>query len=141
MANEVEVKFRVSSEKTKEVMELVTPKNYVPKSISQMDVYFETGSKTSLRIRYEEHKAKCITIKGPTKNVDGIKTREEIETSIEYDSQGSEKWTRAFELLGFKKSVTVSKSRTAVNYNGFEIAFDNVRDVGLFIEIEAKSEF
>ncbi|GEM_PF-3640113 len=46
---------------------------------------------------------------------------------------------KIFSALDFKKLITVDKKREVYLYkNEFEIAFDEVKNLGYFIEIEAK---
>lgn len=48
---------------------------------------------------------------------------------------------KILEVLGFRRLVTVNKTRHAWDYRGTEIAIDEVADLGSFIEIEAQGEF
>lgn len=60
---------------------------------------------------------------------------DEYETGI--DNANSLK--KIFSALNFKKLITVDKKREVCNYkNEFEIALDEVKNLGYFVEIEAK---
>jgi len=63
---------------------------------------------------------------------------DEYETEI--DNGGSLK--KIFSSLNFKKLITVDKKREVYNYkNEFEISLDEVKNLGYFVEIEAKKDF
>lgn len=63
---------------------------------------------------------------------------DEFETVIE----DPEKLTRIFQALGMRELVTVEKTRTTYLLDeAFEIAVDDVRQLGQFIEIEALKDF
>jgi len=72
-------------------------------------------------------------------NADGEKTIscDEFETKIENLSAIK----KMFENLNFKHIVIVEKTRDIWHYKGAEIAIDDVKDLGFFIEIEAKGDF
>jgi len=71
-------------------------------------------------------------------NVETTTHCDEFETEIKnYDQL-----VKIFSVLNFKKLVTVEKEREIFNYNDeFEIALDRVKDLGLFMEIEAIKDF
>ena len=49
---------------------------------------------------------------------------------------------KIFSALNFRKLITVDKKREIYNYkNEFEISLDEVKDLGYFVEIEAKKDF
>ncbi len=48
---------------------------------------------------------------------------------------------KIFESLDFKEIVIVEKTRSTWIYKNVEIAIDNVKDLGFFIELEAKNGF
>jgi len=63
---------------------------------------------------------------------------DEYETKIE----DIEALGKIFTALNFKKLITVDKKREIYLYkNEFEISLDKVKDLGYFIEIEAKKDF
>lgn len=140
MGNEVEVKFRVTPARAAEMRTILeSMAEASPSTVTQVDQYFETGTKTSLRIRTSsDMRQKILTVKGPTVEKNGVKTREEIEMPM---SDYSGQTERMLELLGFQPSVCVKKERFAASVNGFEVAVDEVQGAGTFVEIEAKSSF
>jgi adenylate cyclase class 2 len=62
---------------------------------------------------------------------------DEFETKIE-DVTALKK---IFERLNFKEIITVEKTRSVWMYKNVEIAIDDVKDMGFFIELEAKNDF
>ena len=46
-----------------------------------------------------------------------------------------------FQYLNFKELITVEKNRNIWNFKDVEIAIDNVKDLGWFIELEDKGNF
>lgn len=63
---------------------------------------------------------------------------DEFETEIKDEIQ----LKKIFDSLNFKSIATVEKEREVYNYNDeFEIELDFVKDLGNFVEIEAKKDF
>jgi len=63
---------------------------------------------------------------------------DEYETKIE----DANSLNKIFSALNFKKLVTVDKKREVYNFkNEFEISSDEVKNLGYFVEIEAKKDF
>ncbi len=79
----------------------------------------------------------------------------EYDKSINKDSKGEQDYAEEYEteiskpdelrkilkFLDFKKAVTVEKEREVWDCNNFEICLDKVRDLGFFIEVEARGNF
>lgn len=110
----------------KQIDEYYTPKhrNFVkPKLPYEWLSIRERGDKSILNYKYFHPKnAKVFT------------HCDEFETEI----KGSEKLKKIFLSLNFKKLITIEKEREIYIYNNeFEISLDKVKDLGLFIEIEA----
>jgi len=62
---------------------------------------------------------------------------DEYETIIE----NGKNFEKILYVLDFKKIIVVDKKRTAYKLDKFEIAIDDVKDLGSFIEIEIKSKY
>lgn len=62
---------------------------------------------------------------------------DEYETIIE----DGESFKRILDALDFKKVVVVDKLRVSYSYKHSEISVDDVKDLGIFIEIEIKSNY
>ncbi len=81
-----------------------------------------------LRIRKEQDRI-LFTLKQSQENhLDKI----EKEFTISNEQQAAE----AISLLGFVESVSVEKIRRKCQYNDYEICIDEVRSLGMFVEIE-----
>lgn len=84
-----------------------------------------------------------ITYKGP-KVDESTKTRREIEVSLVSGAQGATNIVDLLDLLGFKPLAEVIKNRrkSRLQYEGFEvqIAMDEVRELGTFVELEITAE-
>ncbi|MCR5026750.1 MAG: class IV adenylate cyclase [Methanobrevibacter sp.] len=136
---EVEVKAKIDNfedmeKKLKNLGAIKSKKEF------QEDIYFNSPivdfAKTdeALRIRTTtENKNNniFITYKGP-KIDPKSKTREEIEITIE----DSEKCSKIFEHLGFKKVRSVRKNRQYYTYENFEISLDDIDGLEPYMEIE-----
>jgi len=106
----------------------------------QKDIYFNSPIKNfaktdeALRIRKISIKNEIntfITYKGP--KIDrASKTREEIEISI----NDTDKISKLFENLGFKKANIVVKNREIYELNEYIISLDNVEGLDPYMEIE-----
>lgn len=63
---------------------------------------------------------------------------DEYETQV----QDSDKLKKILKALNFKKIITVEKRRSLFLYqNSLEIALDEVRDLGFYIEVETIKDF
>jgi predicted adenylyl cyclase CyaB len=130
---EIEVKFRLSDEMEANIMACCA--NERQKVESQLDNYFQTwAGGPALRLRKDNTDA-CVTLKSKFSEVNGIRTREEVEPSILPAEAGD--WTRLFNLLAFPTSTVVAKVRTSIYLDGgVTLCLDNVAGVGKFIEFE-----
>lgn len=112
---------------------------FVRKEI-QIDRYFNAPHRDlsltdeALRIRkYENEDLSILTYKGP--KIDPLsKTRVEYETVI----GDPEKMEIILEKLGFNHVFTIMKERKIYKINNFWINYDNVHELGRFLEIETK---
>ncbi|MGE5191970.1 MAG: class IV adenylate cyclase [Deltaproteobacteria bacterium] len=116
-------------------------------AVSQADLYFNHPSRDfketdeAFRIRTVDDRP-CVTYKGPV--VDSqTKTRREIEVALAGD-QAREKFAEILRLLGFRAVREVRKRRQTyfLVWQGreFEIAVDEVQELGVFAEIETLSD-
>ena len=98
--------------------------------IFQVDTYYKTNKPNCyLRIRNVGNK-NIITYKKKQQNC-----CEELEVEID----DAHNMNKIFAALDIKKLVEIEKQRITYNYlNKYEIALDNVKKVGYFIEIEIK---
>lgn len=83
-----------------------------------------------------------VTYKGP-KLDKATKTRLELELPLARGASLAADYARLFEALGFRTVYTVHKRRECHRClwqgHAFEVAVDNVRDLGCFVEIETQS--
>ena len=110
----------------------------------QTDIYFDdasaslTKSDTCLRLRVQntDKNQTCIlTYKGP-KHQACVKKRTEIELTVDNQSKAIE----FVGALGYKESLTVEKTRELWQYKNCDIALDQVKDIGNYVEIEGPDE-
>src|SRR5262249_39545775 len=115
--------------------------------LDQSDFYFNHPSRDfgetneAFRIRSANGRH-CLTYKGPV--IDSkTKTRREIEVSLE-GADGREKAAEILQLLGFRPVLEVRKRRCTHHLSRegreFEIAVDDVRNLGVFAEFETLAE-
>lgn len=103
---------------------------------SETDIYFNHPSRDfgktdeALRIRRVNNNTK-ITYKGP-KLSQTTKARVEHETGVE-DFNSLKNIIRS---LGFTESGVIEKERIVFYLDGAEVTIDNVKDLGVFVEIE-----
>ena len=147
MRYEVEQKYRVTdpSETTHRLQELgVTSKA----TVTQVDTYYahpdrnfaETDEALRVRRVGDENR---ITYKGP--KIDATtKTRREIELPIAGGEEGAQRCDEIWQALGFSRVSEVSKTREIYRLSRadheIEIAVDNVKYVGTFVELETVVE-
>lgn len=70
-------------------------------------------------------------------------TKGEQEYAEEYETEISQpnELRKILEFLDFKKVITVEKEREIWNCGDLEICLDKVKNLGFFIEVEAKGNF
>ena len=142
---EVELKFPLLNHK-----ELAEKLNSISKPEKhgdfQKDIYYNPSHRNFLgkkpvsewlRLR-ESRKGFSLNYK-KWHNKDGSKTVscDEFETKID----NLEALRKLFENLNFEELIVVEKNRSVWNYKDTEIAIDEVKELGSFIELEAKGNF
>ena len=128
---EIEIKLKVDDNEYKRLLNLLKDKSNNIKDVMEKDIYFKIQYKETLRIR-KENDLYILTYK--KENSD--KTRDEFETIIDnYDNLEN-----ILLNLGLERKGIIEKKRTKILYkNKYEFAFDEVKDIGKFIEIEVKN--
>jgi len=100
------------------------------------DFYSNPSFKEYLRIRIDGQKTVLAYHKAFLK--DGKKTHtEEHELLVENYSE----MKSVLESLSFKPFVTVTKERKVFDAGDFELCFDYIKELGYFLEVEAKKDF
>lgn len=130
---EIEVKIKSDNTLTNRIESLLKEQAKFIETVHEQDTYFIPNTNFDnqwLRIRIENGKS-ILTYK--KKIID--KCCEELETL--FDNNGNLEKTLI--NLGFNKKGIIDKQRSKYLYdNKYEISLDNVKDIGLFIEIEVK---
>jgi adenylate cyclase class 2 len=105
-----------------------------------LDLYFNSPmrdfkkSDEALRIRIKEEGAR-LTYKGP--KLDSL-TKSRLERTVKIDDP--RQMEQILAALGFVLSAQVSKRRTKYSYEGVILAWDEVEDLGSFVEVEVQDE-
>ena len=144
----IEVEIKVKVENLKVIKSQLSRRGKLIKSIRQIDEYYVPKHRDFfaqkpqptewLRIRTNPDKAIFEYDKSINKKADGEQDcAEEYETGI----SNAEEFKKILFFLNFKKVVTVKKQREYWDCGDFEVALDNVKDLGRFIEVEAKGNF
>lgn len=142
---EVELKFPLMNsleliEKLKSIAKLGIQRDF------QKDIYYNSAHRNFLSekpisewLRLRESKKGFSLNYKKWHNEDGNKTVscDEFETKID----NIEAFKKLFENLNFKELIVVEKNRSIWDYRDTEIAIDEVKELGNFIEIEAKGNF
>jgi len=140
MSVETEVKLSINSPEIKKEIQEYLEKNckYIG-TYQQLDTYLVHPCKDFLtsdeafRVRWENKKC-FLTYKGPREK--GLtKKRIEIEVAVENCDRTLELLSR----LGFREFVKIQKKREKYDCNNIVLLFDKVKDLGEFVEIEAKN--
>ena len=131
---EIEFKIKVNRIKFNELMKKIKDISKFVKEEDQIATYFKPDFKEFnnewLRVRKEN-----------SNNVLNYKKKNESGDIEEYEVliDNYDKLKSIFNYLGFKDSIVVSKHRISYLYKDkYEISFDEVDKLGLFIEIEVK---
>lgn len=143
---EVEIKVKVNN--PEQIRKKVAEIGKLIKSIKQIDEYYVPCQRDfftnkpqpieHLRIRTNPDK----TVFEYTRTIN-LKENLDYDYAEEYESEISnvEEFKKILGFLDFKKSVTVEKDREYWMCGGIEIALDNVKEAGFFVEAEAKGDF
>ena len=136
---EIELRAKVSNpqlleEKLKGLSGIVEKKS----NERQVDTYLkqENDEERKVRIRknYEKNSA-ILTFKGKSKNEHDI-AWQDYDTPIE----DPERLESVLVNNGYVYVCLIDKVRQSFGYGDFEINIDNIRDLGLFVEIEKQGE-
>ena len=144
---EVEIKIPVDKAEFDRLTERLSGSCGASHVSNQLDDYFNAPHRDFLAVAYP-FEWLSIRKRGPKvilnykhffpENVEVFSHCEEFETDVG-NRDGLE---RLFVSLGFRKIVSIEKKREAfVFQHEFEIALDDVKDLGFFVEIEALKDF
>ena len=144
----VEVEIKVKVENLNGIKEKVSKIGQLIKSIRQIDDYYVPCHRDFfnqkphptewLRVRTNPDKVFFEYDKSINKNAKG-----EQECAEEYETEISnpDEFRKILDFLDFKKVITVDKQREYWMCGDIEVALDVVRDLGFFVEAEAKGDF
>ena len=117
-------------------------------SFNQIDEYFLLPGRDKkeinelIRFRKQGNRY-FITYKAPPKKETGrlrIKQKIEFELTPDITPQEVPKLKKTLESFGYRLIETITKKRKIYKLEGLEIAFDDVKTMGKFVEIRADSE-
>jgi predicted adenylyl cyclase CyaB len=143
---EVEIKVKVNN--LKEIKKKVSKIGKLVKAIKQIDEYYISCHRDffahkpqpieHLRIRTNPDKIVFEYTRTINMKIDG-----DYDYAEEYETEISDvkEFKKILEFLDFKKIVTIEKYREYWTYGGIEIALDDVKGAGTFVEAEAKGDF
>ena len=144
---EVEVKLKI--ENRNEVREKVASLGKFVKSIKQIDEYYIPSHRDFFA--QKPHPLEWMRIiTEPDRVIFGYyrsisteieKERGRVDEEYESEITNYEDFKKTLEFLDFKKIITVTKEREYWEYGKLEIALDKIKELGDFIEVEAKGDF
>lgn len=138
MPKEIELKYRCEDSQEIRSRLLKLGASFV-KAVKQVDIYFQhpcrdfAESDEALRLRIEEGGVCELTYKGPRER-SGVKAREELLTTVNDPAAV----VAMLERLGFLEVARIEKTREVYILSGVEVALDDVRSLGTFVELEDK---
>lgn len=144
----IEVEIKVKVENLDEIRERVAKLGKLVKAIRQVDEYYTPVHRDFynakphpfefLRVRTNPDKVVLEYCKSINKREDGdYDYAEEYETEV----KEPEELRRILEQLDFKKSLIIDKEREYWLCGDVEVALDEIKGLGSFIEAEAKGNF
>ena len=144
----IEVEIKVKVDNIEEIKEKVSKIGKLVKAIKQIDDYYIPVHRDffankpqpieHLRIRTNPDKSVFEYTRTINIKADGdYDYAEEYETEI----SSPEELKKILEFLDFKKFVTVEKNREYWMCGGIEVALDEIKGLGTFVEAEAKGDF
>lgn len=144
----IEVEIKVKADNLEEIKEKVSKIGKLVKSIQQVDEYYVPVQRDffahkpqpieHLRVRTNPDK----TVFEYTRTVN-MKENGDYDYAEEYETAISnpEEFKKTLEFLDFKKVITVEKYREYWQCGNIEVALDDVKNLGSFVEAEAKGDF
>lgn len=144
----IEVEIKVKIENFKEIKARLAKRGKIIKSIKQVDEYYTPVHRDFfaqrphptewLRIRTNPDRVIFEYDKSINKKADGEQDcAEEYETVVSAPGE----LRKILFFLNFKKVETVMKQREYWECGDFEVALDDVKGLGYFVEVEAKGNF
>lgn len=144
----IEVEIKVKIDGFDDIKKKLSACGTLKKGIRQVDEYYIPCHRDFfnqkphpfewLRIRTNPDKVVFEYDKSINKNAAG-----EQEYAEEYETEISqpEDFKKILGFLNFQKIVTIDKQREYWDCGNFEVALDDVKDLGTFVEVEVKGNF
>lgn len=117
---------------------------FFEKKAHQKDTYYVPKHKNFLEqkpllewLRVRETENGCSFCYKKWHKSEGAVSCDEFETKVD----DVESLKSILENLDFKEIIVVEKDRRLYNYKNVEIALDEIKDLGFFIELESKGDF
>lgn len=127
---ETELKFKIDKEEFNRLLNKVKNSSELIEEINQKDFYYEIPNSTSKWLRIREHGNKFIF---SYKELGNKNSYNKYEVTVD----NKDNLEKIINSLGFSLLTIVNKKRITYLYNNkYEISFDSVENLGLFIEIE-----
>lgn len=146
MAENIEIELKFPLNNPERIIEFLNKfAKQEKKDISQKDTYYNAPHRDFVKVKYpfewlrirETPKGFSLDYKHfHPENVKVTDYCDEFETKIE----NAESLKKIFENLNFKELVCVDKTRSTWLFKDVEIAIDDVKGIGRFIELELKKE-
>lgn len=144
----IEVEIKIKTDNLEKIRKKVAVEGKLVKSIKQIDDYYIPCHRDFfalkpqpvewLRIRTNPDKVIFEYTKAVNMEANGdYDYAQEYETII----SSGEELRKILDFLDFKKVVTVDKQREYWMCGNIEVALDNVKGLGYFVEAEAKGDF
>ena len=126
---ETEIKLKTNKKEYERILNLIKDKStYIGKE-EHKAIYFNTDNGEYLRIRKENDK-NILNFK---------KTHDKYCDEYEVSIDNIDNMIKIFNCLNYKEVAQINKTRIKYLYkNKYEFSFDNVENLGLFVEIEVK---
>jgi len=148
MANQdVEIEIKLPLKNPEEVKRFLDKNGTsVSKDVFQRDTYYVPKHRDFLKVKYPyewlrlRESQKGVSINYKHFYPEGVKKTDycdEFESKID----NVEALKKIFKSLDIKEAVVVEKSRSTWLYEEVEIVVDDVKELGAYIELEAKSHF
>jgi len=140
---EQEVEIRVTLNQPEQALKKIKEKAEAKEKIKQKDDYFippnkdffeEEPTRKYLRVRQEENQQQLGYHVCQFEDDGSLLYTEEYETKI----GDAETVIQLLEQLGMRLKVTVNKQRYVFRYCGLELVVDRIKQLGCFLELEAK---
>lgn len=158
----IEVEIKVKIDGFEDIKKKLSICGTLKKGIRQIDEYYIPSHRDFFN--QKPHPVEWLRIRTSaslrTLSPSGIRTNPdkvvfEYDRSVNKNAEGEQEYAQEYEteigqpdefrkileFLDFQKVVTIDKQREYWDCGDFEVALDDVRDLGTFVEVEAKGNF